>query len=294
MDLNITRLAITPNPESLKSIMQVLTGKGRLFEEILQKLSCRHSGTLCEKCYSNQSCPIPFLTGRQLSYDPEVVRRFQKPGLPYIFERVSTFDREPESFLLTLLGTACIHISLFLSALDELTGVRSSCRIATVDYQQKQSEFVLIGRTESANLPILSAKEFLFNYDSQFNGCKRVEIEIKSPLRIMKNGRELQRFEPVQFIRSMLRRVSSLFLYYGFFSSFDQFKNLVELAENVKLVKIAPFVTDYRGSVRGVGGLFELTGAFDELGGVLKLGSMFHLGKGASYNMGVYEITPIS
>ncbi len=294
MDLNIVRLIITPKPKSLEAIMPVLKGKGRLFEETLHKLYCCYPGAVCKKCDKSQVCPIPPLTGRQLSFDPEIVRRYQKPGLPYIFEKVSRSDRQPESFLLTLMGTASIHLTILLSVLDELAGVRESCRVVTLDYQNKESALDLSCEGESVNIPILSAKELLAIYSCQFNACKRVRIDIQSPLRIMHNGCELRRFESAQFIRSMLRRISSLFSYYGVFNSYDQFKNLVELAEDVKIVKITASEADGKITARGVTGSFELTGAFDELGSLLRLGCMFHLGKGASYGMGAYNITPIS
>jgi len=108
----------------------------------------------------------------------------------------------------------------------------------------------------------------------------------------VRDGRELNRFDPVFFIRSLLRRLSSLAAYYGEGVDTDHFRYLAGLAGEVRLLRQA-VVRDTVAQGRGISGSYELQGPFAELGPLLCLGGLVHLGKGVSYGQGAFDVTPI-
>jgi hypothetical protein len=117
---------------------------------------------------------------------------------------------------------------------------------------------------------------------------------LKSSLRLVRNGRELNRLEPVFFIRSVLRRISALAAYYGGGADPEFFRYLSKLAEEVRLARSFAEQDVFPETLREINGSFEMSGPFDELGPMLVVGGMLHVGKGAAYGKGAFEVTPIS
>lgn len=292
MDLNLVRLHISLAPQAVPRIVPLLTGKGAGFEEALRTVCCVQKNQSCQICPVAGRCVAPSLISRQLSQDPELLRRYQKPSLPFVFYADSDLD-DPDPLLgLNLLGTACGHLSLFLKALNQLTGQDVCIGLTASDYQNGSVQLDHVCPETADNLPVLATADLLALYSHRFSCCKRIRLDLLSPLRLTRDGRELTRLEPHYFIRSLLRRISSLAVYYGGGVDQELFQHLAQRVTSVSLVRQLPFKTT--GSfLRGVTGSFELAGPFDELGPFLALGEQVHLGKGAAFGMGDFAVTVI-
>ncbi|MDD2500558.1 MAG: CRISPR system precrRNA processing endoribonuclease RAMP protein Cas6 [Geobacter sp.] len=292
MDLNLIKLNIFLAPQAVSAIVPILTGKGASFEDALRKVCCVHQNQSCPTCPTSGVCVAPALIARQLSQDPELVRRYQKPGLPFVFYAGSGVDGLDGSLGFNLLGTACGHLPLFLKALNQFTAQDACIRLTASDYQNVAVELNHVYPEMADNLPVLAAADLLTLYSHRFSCCKKVRLDLLSPLRLARDGHELTRFEPHYFIRSLFRRISSLAVYYG--GGVDQklFRHLAQRATSVSLVRQLPSKT-VGSCLRGVTGSFELAGPFDELGPFLALGEQVHLGKGAAFGMGSFVVTVI-
>ncbi len=293
MDLNLVRLHISLRPQAVPSILSLLTGKGARFEEALRTVCCTHKDSSCHSCPSSGTCAVPALIARQLSQDPELVRRYQKPGLPFVFYAHSDTDARHVSVGLNLLGTAGDHLPLFLKALHHLTGQEACDRLSACDYQDVAVQLDHVCPETADNLPVLAASDLLALYSHRFSCCKRIRLDLLSPLRLTRDGRELTRLEPDYFIRSLLRRISSLAVYYGGGVDQELFRYLAQRAASVSLIRQLPFLQSAAKHLRGVTGSFELAGPFEELGPFLALGEQVHLGKGAAFGMGNFAVTVI-
>lgn len=293
MDLNFVKLSIPIRENELQPAAQLLSGRGRRFEESVRLEGCVEKLRSCKnECLSRDSCPVPLLIGRELSHDPEVVRRYQKPALPFVFEM--TGDAGELSLGLTLLGPSITCLALVVKVLDQMLGRQTAGRVYALDYQ---GDTILLNRHKDGaidNIPILTAEELLLRNIAYFNSIERVRIELLSPLCLIRDGRQLSRFDPVFFIRSLLRRISSQFAYHGGRFEYDFFCTLSELAGRVRLIASDTTKQADRFPFRGVSGSYELAGPFQELGPYLALGGLLHLGKGAAYGMGAFTVTPIS
>jgi len=294
MDLTLVRLIIDTPAWDLQLLAPFVTGKGKVFEDTLRSLCCSLKNHSCLLCPLSTDCPVSILTGRQLSPDSELVQRHQKPGLPYIFEALSDETEKNVKLGLVLLGSAYVHLPLFLAAVKQLALNNGDYRTAGIDYQNNCIDLNLRDSGDTDTLPILSMAELLAQSNHSFAGCKRVQLSLHTPVRILHKGRELRYFDPVFFIRSLLRRLSSLAAYYGCSVDQEIFHSLYLLAGTVHVVKALDRQQCNPVCGRGVTGSYVVSGDFDLLGPFLAVGSMLHLGKGASYGLGAFEVIPNS
>jgi hypothetical protein len=296
MELNLAKLVIEVKPARVSLVAPLVAGRGAAFEDAVHHVCCTRSGVSCVCCSSYRFCPVSSLTAKEISQNPDVVRRHQKPALPYVFTKECYGSLPTNSIGLTLIGPACSYVSTILSALEVLLGGKSCFSgITALDYQDTPLALGVTDFTAISTLPVLSASELLALHHHRYTGCRSVRILLKTPVRIVRDGRELNRFDPVVFCRSIVRRISALTAYYGETGAdHDLFRYLIESAGAVQLLKVLDYPKHTTGSLRGVTGCYDVSGPFEELGPMLDLGSLLHVGKRASYGFGAFEVAPIS
>ncbi len=287
MKLNLVKLLLPLSDVPASLADALFNGKGAVFEEALRQACCTRNVCVPEPCDGFTSCPIPGLVSRNVSPDPDLLKKHQKPGLPYVFRKQG--DRH--QFSLILLGNAIAHLSLFLEVLVLRSDNHTPYPVVARDGQNSPVAITFDGEGNAENLPLLEAHELIDHSCADFHACQRVRIDLETPLRMVRDGHELNRFDPVFFLRSLLRRLSSLAAYYGEGVDTDHFRYLAGLAGEVRLLRQA--VVRDTASHRGISGSYELQGPFAELGPLLCLGGLVNLGKGASYGQGAFDLTPI-
>lgn len=261
MDLNIVRLRIPLTAAGEQSLVVALASQRASIEQ--------HLASLCT---------------RSLSSDPELVRRHQKPGLPFVFSL-------PHCGMLDclLVGPAIAELSSVVTMVVDRGGMTSPCQLFALDYQGGN----VIQRPGGGDeLPVLSLAGLLDLATPRYTACKRLQVQLQTPLRLVAAGRELRQFEPVRFVRGVLRRFSSLVAYYGIAGDPETFIRLADLAGRMQVVAARPLSVPQ--GQRGVLGSFEMQGPCEDLGPILELGALLHLGKGASFGMGAFQIRPLS
>jgi len=228
--------------------------------------------------------PLAQLCSRSLSSDPELVRRHQKPGLPFVFSLPCHGQLD-----CVLLGPAIAELSRILAVVSTSASLPMLASFTAYDYQGSAVDLTADGGDE---LPVLSLAQLLDMATPRYAACRRLRITLQTPLRLMAVGRELNCFDPARFVRSVLRRISSLSAYYGIAGDPETFARLADLAGALHVVEAKP-VSAPQGK-RGVLGSYIVQGPMGELGPLLELGGLLHLGKGASYGLGAFQITPLS
>lgn len=261
MDFNLVRLQLSLPNSAGPALQTALHNKRSCFEQPL--------AALCE---------------RPLSNDPELVRRHQKPSLPFVLA-------VPEENLLTcqLLGPAIAELRSVVATIAAVAGMPCPARVAALDYQGTVHPVALDG---GSDLPVLSAAELLELAAARYCGCHQVRLELLSPLRLVADGRELTRFDPARFLRTLLRRISSLAAHYGTAGAPEPFVRLAQRAAEITVSR--NYATAKVSGKRGITGSFLLQGDFGELGPLLELGGLLHLGKGAAFGNGRFRVTPLS
>lgn len=296
MDLTIAKLAITISGGASDLYAACLSGRGACFEEVLFNTCCTHPGASCQACPESSVCSLALLTGRVLSSDPELLRRHQKPGLPYIFESKHQSDVSDYggAFGVCLLGPAITHLGAFIVTLSRLAGTGAKLEVAATDYQGTPMVLQSMSTSHVDNLPLLSLAELYTRRSIDFFGCKRLIFTLLTPLRLVHDRREMGRFEPQLVLRAFIRRLTSLAAYYGDQVDPDAVQRLIAATDTVTVARVVCNGEKSLVCHRGITGSYELTGDFELLGPLLSAGSLLHLGKGASYGMGAFTVSPIS
>ena len=288
MDLNLVTLQLTLPAEAFEKLTQLL-GSALRFEAALRALVCNRDDMACTGCPQNESCTFVLLCGRQLSSDPELVRIYQRPGVPFILGPLQQAQSGQLELNLVLLGPAIHQVALFVQAVEQLLGAVGLHQVSVCDYQNQQCTLTDLSSRSLADIPVLSAATVLDLATPRFASCRQIMVTLASPLRMMHQGRELNHFDPGLFIKAVLRRISSLAAYYGTSADPDLFRRYAQLATRFRLLSQRP----HQQGRRGVSGHFVLEGPCNELGPLLSLGGLLHLGKGAAYGNGAFTVSPV-
>ncbi|MBK5274029.1 MAG: CRISPR system precrRNA processing endoribonuclease RAMP protein Cas6 [Desulfuromonadales bacterium] len=197
---------------------------------------------------------------------------------------------------LVVVGQAIQHIDMLLEGFSEFLA-SDSCPvsaeitgIASRDYQgalQPLGDGGGISRPE--NLVVLSSTGLL---ECHVRDDSTMDIRLLSPLRLFENGHLLKLFDFSRFARSLMRRVSALAYYYGAYEYTCDFKALSDQANAVTCTDGHFTLSSGTGRKQsGVTGYGSFRGDLSGLMSFLVLGMYVHAGKGASFGMGMYELS---
>jgi hypothetical protein len=197
-------------------------------------------------------------------------------------------------FRLIVAGRAIYCLELLLKGIAELISESggSIVNVVSIDYQQGELQ---LGRSDRIdypeNLMVLSANGILELWPW---GHDQIGICLRSPLRLLQEGRRVTEFSFSLFMRSLMRRVSSFAYYYGGGEIEADFNRLSQLASQPTMIENC-FRSDAspegQKKLAGITGHGKLEGEFHELMPFLVIGSYLNVGKGAAFGMGQYELT---
>jgi len=271
----------------------------RDFEQHFRAASCPEGKGSCDCCNSHGTCPYRVVFDQRLSSDPETVRRHQKPSLPFsLYIRGAGASRSYCTVGLVVIGSALNYIELFHTTLVRMVDTVMSAvphpskyevRTYSLDYQGGRHEI-----THSASIAVdailLSAQHILQNTVH----CDTFRLDLQSPLRLLNNGIIAHQFDFAMFLRSQLRRCSSLCAYYGAGELDLDFTGLSGSAQTVAVFNNKIHYTQppwsKRLSMAGLVGTVECAGLVEPMFSLLLLGSFFNAGKGATYGLGFHQL----
>ncbi|MDO9308853.1 MAG: CRISPR system precrRNA processing endoribonuclease RAMP protein Cas6 [Deltaproteobacteria bacterium] len=140
----------------------------------------------------------------------------------------------------------------------------------------------------SQNVIVLSSLDIMENPV----GGENIRLVIESPLRLLRGGSELRRFDFSAFLRSQMRRCSSLFAYYGDGELDIDFAGLSGEASLVKCLDDGIRYSQPHWSLRpnhaGLIGISRFAGVTPGILSLLTLGAYINAGKLASFGFGAY------
>lgn len=253
-------------------------------------LSCRRLD--CNGCLSLRNCPYPANFGQAIAKDPEAVRRHQKPPLPFVFQfpvlpapasRGAAFD-----CALTLFGSAVHEAGRYIKAVELVMGGVPAALIrveALCPGGGRSAVEVTAGATPA--LPLLGA------HDPSLPGPlapDAVGLSLRTPLKLMHDGRVLKDLTFAPFARALMRRVSSLAYYYEGLELDLDYRWLSQKSESIGTVSSDCRFVSWGGRPAGIVGSFRFHGDLEPFHLLLKVGEETHLGKNASFGYGCYRL----
>jgi len=126
-----------------------------------------------------------------------------------------------------------------------------------------------------------------------------LELEVVTPLRLLRQGKPLFKVDFTDMFPYLLRRVTALLASYSRFELIADSSHLIAMAKRVKLLENHLVWNDWRTlkheqrgqNLGGLLGHLKITGdELTELLWILQLGTLFNFGKGAAYGAGQYRL----
>jgi len=296
LDLNLVHIIYEVQTDEPLLFLPNLYDSLRRFENYFKAISSTQSKVPRSNSREEvEHSPHRSVFGQILSTDPDVVRRHQKPPLPFAF-KIKELSHIASCIELSIViaGSAIQHVSIFRRAIKlmlvsvaENSGVDVAVSgVWSLDYQGGRHAI----SSDSSMLVILSALEIL----QSPRHSDSVKILIESPLRLLNSGIIAHSFDFGLLLRSQLRRCSSLFAYYGDGELDMDYRLLAAAADRVTTLANSfnfrkPEWSQW-GTQTGIVGRGEFGDVAEGILPLLTLGSCFNAGKGAGYGMGAYLV----
>jgi hypothetical protein len=299
VDLDFVRIECDIVADIPAQLPAVLYDELRNFEAHFRAVCCLSVQKSCAFCAERVECPYRIIFAQQLSPDPEIVRLHQKPSLPFsLYIHWTDGNTTSCTVGMVIIGSAVNYVEFFHSALLRLVEACASSVLTpstymlyvySLDYQDVRHE---ISHTAalSESVILLSGRHILQNTVHS----DHVRLTLLSPLRLLSNGSVAHRFDFATFFCSQLRRCSSLCAYYGTREMDFDFASLSLAARNVAVLEDEIHYTQPSWSKRpnraGLVGSAECSGLVEPMFSLLRFGSYFNAGKGATFGSGFHHI----
>ena len=284
-----------------------------VFGHALKKVVCALKKQDCSDCLLKEKCIYAFVfeTPALENQSPIEKTRIAAPPHPYVIEppeSAKTHYRPGDSFEFNLLlfGKANDYLPYFIYAFDQIgklglgkriNGIRGTFFLKNVTtmrriiYSDEDKKITGDGKPEN-----LALEKFSF---SEKNSIQNLGITLKTPLRL-KFQNKLEASLPFHIlIRAALRRISSLFNYYGDGEPSLDYKGLIAKAMSVEVKRSTLTWYDWRRYsnkqdqamlMGGMVGSIIYEGDVAEFLPLLRLCEKVHLGKQTSFGLGKIEI----
>jgi len=236
--------------------------------------------------------------GQALTQDRSALKRFQKPPLPFAFYLpvipLNNIGSPTFEIGLTLAGTALNYSDCFIK------GVVSSVRQLAVEHGFNAdiasiSSVALDGTSlplspDDAELMLLSVDNIL---TPGLDTTESVSVTLQTPLHLIHDGKPLRRITFPEFIRPIMRKISSLAYYYGEAELDMDFKWMAEESFKVAVIEDRLQWESWPGAGVGLIGKLGFRGSLQEYLPFLMMGEQFNIGKKSAYGMGAYRLASV-
>lgn len=274
--------------EDLEDPYLLYASRAGLEAAFRQVLCCGRAA--CAGCRTADSCPYTEVFGQRLARDPEALRRHQKPPLPFVFHfpQLLPLPNGGSSFAcsLTLFGSAVHHLPHFVEGVRILLeGLPATLLKVEAESPGGGREAVAAGLQPA--LPLLSA------LDPSASGPlppDRITVRFVTPLKLTHEGRLVRRLNFADLTRALMRRVSSLAYYYEGVELPLDYRWLSQAAGTIRTVGSDCRLDIWGGRPAGLVGSVTFAGDLEPFHLLLQLGAATHLGKGASFGFGRFQL----
>jgi hypothetical protein len=229
---------------------------------------------------------------------------------PFATEPYEKRKGEELIFNVILFGSAISHIPLFLLAIAQAG--RDGLADGTITYELKDAR--VVDAFEDTNIEFYKAKIGKIHHEprllpfdkvaagfrtEEFKNLNRVSIEFLTPYRVKRTQKALESPDFFLIARSLLRRLMSLSRFHCDDRISLDYKHLMELASQVKLVenkiewydwgKYSP-KNESKSQIGGLFGKVTYEGPLAEFLPYLIYGQLVHIGKNTAYGLGKYHL----
>ncbi|MEA3487051.1 MAG: CRISPR system precrRNA processing endoribonuclease RAMP protein Cas6 [Thermodesulfobacteriota bacterium] len=291
--------------------------KGSTFRGVfglsLKKVVCALKRQECKTCLLRNKCVYSLVFETPPIEDNEKGKRIVSPPHPYVIEPIDTAKRlykkgEPFDFAIIIFGNINDYLPYFVYAIEQMgkigigkkiEGRRAGFRLDKV--MAENGDIIYSGRDRKIYNGDFCRELLVENLaPSEDNRISSLEITLKTPLRV-KFQNKFEASLPFHILtRSMLRRISSLYTYYGNGEPSMDYRGLVDRAKDIKITASSTDWFDWsRYSNRqdrsmlmgGMTGAVTYSGKLGEFMPLIRFCEETHIGKQTTFGLGEIKIT---
>ena len=277
----------------------------------------------CADCLLKANCPYAYIFETAPPQDAEVLRTYSDVPLPFVIEPpldAKTVYEPGESldFGLVLVGRAINYLPYFIVVFKELgrvglgqgRGKYALREVAAVQPLDGVEETIysavnemVCDRDLSLGWEEIEAHSLKFNLQLPIPNLQpptsRLTVNFLTPTRMKHEGRFVDRPEFHVLIRTILRRVSSLYYFHCGERWETDYRGIIEAARGVRLAEAGTGWVDWerysrrqrqRMNLGGLVGRATYEGELEPFLPLLVLGELVHVGKACVFGNGWYEI----
>jgi len=274
----------------------------------LRNLVCTLTRQECQNCLLNQRCIYALFFETPLYFQEQMDKRFPSPPTPYVIEPTMDSKRIYQKgdhlpFRLILFGTANSHLPYVIYAIEQMgrvglgkmiDGHRGKFVLKSVSCG---NEIVYSDQTKQiVNIP---PESFSLKNCVSVSNMTSIKVILKTPLRFKYQNRLIRELPFHVLVRAGIRRLTSLFNYYGEGEPDMDYKQLVIDAEKIssESSNIQWFDWDRYSNrqssmikLGGISGDIIYHGNVAPFASLLSFCQMFHVGKQTAFGLGKINI----
>ncbi|MBZ4653883.1 MAG: hypothetical protein JG781_1222 [Peptococcaceae bacterium] len=282
------------------------------FGTAFRRIACAQPKSPCSQCLLKSNCPYAYIFETEPPPDSLVLKNYDTIPRPFVLEpplETRTFYGPGErlTFHLLLFGRAIPYLPYFIVVFRELgeLGIgkgRKKYRLAeltAVNDLTEEREVVYSGDNQLVrNFDLTVSGRDVLNYDKTWEQ-NVLSIDFQTMTRLKFEGRYVGNVPFHILIRNLLRRLSSLYYFHHGVMPNGNFQEIIKQAEKIRTVSEEFIWVDWeryssrqdtRMNLGGVVGNVTYEGELAEFMPLLTLGQFTHVGKGATFGMGKYQV----
>jgi len=273
------------------------------FGYTLKKICCATKNKSCDECIIKSKCVYSILFEAKINNEGYKVLGFVEPPRPFVLE----IPNDNKNFY-NIGDTLELYILIFGNSIQFFPYiVLTFHELGKIGIGSTKAKYDLVSVETIDGKPIYNSQSQMFYNNGStiklsFDDVKeinQIKINFLTPTRIKTNGKYTKDITFKTLIKTILRRLMGLFLFYAdkkLECNFNEILNESEkinlISSNLKWVEFERFSTRQKTKMKlgGVVGEVVYEGKITKFYPLLKIGEYIHIGKNTTFGFGEYEI----
>jgi len=266
------------------------------FGSTLRRLVCPTTDLQCSACLLRNNCVYCYLF--ETTPSPDSVRLKNYKAVPHPFTLWCDQTGAVLRIELLLIGKAIQYLPYFIYTLRKLGTQGLGKEYVKFEIESVRTDAIEVFRngSENVNMHFDNDNLHFFTGEDSDGTCT---LDIYSPMLLRKDGRNVNGFDSYAFMSTLLRRITSLYVFHCDGDNFDNCKDLldcwvsdIKADAQLKIVRNTRFSTRQQRQIDydGFAGTVTLTGNIGRFLPLLQAGEVLAVGKNTAFGFGRYRI----
>lgn len=279
------------------------------FGSVFRRVACALRERECLHCLLKEKCPYAYIFETSPPAEAQALRNYESIPRPFVLEppaetKTGYLPGERLDFNLVLIGRAIGFLPYFIVVFREMgqAGLGRGRRpfvleeVAALGLEEEELLYTRATNTVRSLERSYSGADLIAKAPPQ---CNRLEVEFKTPIRLVDGGKQAEVPEFHILFRQAMRRISALAYFHHGHSLEADYAGLTERSRRISVVENKTRWRSFerfsrrqnqRISMGGLIGSAVYEGNLEEFLPWLALGEHLHVGKNTVFGLGKYKI----